>query len=88
MFSCTCKAGHVTREEIELILPSGETIVLNLRVVKDKEDSDPWKVAVRIDAPDSVRINRRGREQFKQFGPADCVVKPTAKPQTPETPAH
>jgi hypothetical protein len=73
VFGCTCSDRN---DGVELILPSGEKIVFRMRVVYDRTDSEPVKIAVRIQTPDDVVINRLAREQFRRFGPADCVVTP------------
>ena len=81
MFGCTCSDRN---DGFELILPSGEVITVRLRVVFDRTDTNPVKIAVRIQAPKNARINRLAREQYQQFGPADLVVKPPTQPPTRE----
>jgi len=73
VFGCTCSTRN---DGFELILESGEVVTVRLRTVFDKTDTDPVRIAVRVQAPKTVIINRLAREQFKRFGPADCVVKP------------
>jgi hypothetical protein len=81
MFGCTCSDRN---DGFELILPSGEVITVRLRVVFDRTDINPVKIAVRIQAPKNARINRLAREQYQQFGPQDCIIKPPVKPSSKE----
>ena len=80
MFGCTRKNG----ERVLMRLPNGESILLIVRVVQDWQDPvNPQKVAVRIKAPRNVKCLRAELEEYKQFGPADCIVKPQATSKLP-----